>query len=323
MEFTSHFGEQVGKRFSELSEPLQNSLKRAGLGKADWDIIRKAELTDIDGVGFLASEAIQGLKIPQNQKDDLSARYMGMILQEADVAVPTPGARERAIASIGTQKGTLIGELTRTGIMFKSFPVTLATTHLYRGMLQANKLDRLTYLGGMFVGTTAIGALSVQAKDMAKGKNPRDMNDPRFWAAAGAQGGGLGILGDFFFSDQNRFGGSLSSSLLGPAVGLVDDAAKLTIGNLQQAAKGETTNAAGESIKFAARYTPGNSLWYTRLAVERAIVDQLAILADPKITKKFNNAMKRQRKDYGSDFWWKPGKAKPEGLPKLKRAIGK
>ena len=322
MEFTAHFAEQAGKQFDQLGKPLQNALRRAGIESADWNVIRSAKLTNIDGVDFLASEAIQGLKIPQNQKDDLSAKYMGMILQESDVAVPTPGARERAAASLGTQKGTLIGELTRTGIMFKSFPVTLATTHLYRGMLQSNKLDRLSYLGGMFVGTTAIGALSVQAKDLVKGKNPRDMEDSRFWAAAAAQGGGLGILGDFFFSDQNRFGGSLTSSLLGPAVGLVDDAAKLTVGNLQQAAKGETTNAVGESIKFASRYMPGNSLWYTRLAVERAIVDQLAVAADPKMAKKFNNAMKRQRKDYGSDYWWKPGKATPEGLPKLERAIG-
>lgn len=321
MEFTSHFAGQVGKRFGELSDPLQNALKRAGMGDADWDVIRKAQLTDIDGVGFLASEAIQGLNIPQQQRDDLSARYMGMILQEADIAVPIPGARERALASLGTQKGTLIGELTRTGIMFKSFPVTLATTHLYRGAMM-NKLDRVSYIASLFVGTTAIGALSLQVKDMLKGKNPRDMSDPRFIAAAATQGGGFTLLGDFFFSDQNRFGGGLTSSLGGPALGLVDDVARLTVGNLQQAAKGEDTNFAGEAIKVAARYTPGSSLWYTRLAVERAIIDQLALLADPKIKRKFRNAMKRQRKDYGSDYWWSPGKAKPKGLPKLERAIG-
>ena len=323
MEFASHFADQIGKQFSDLSKPLQNALGRAGIDDVDWNVIRKATPTDIDGVGFLGSEAIQKLDIPQNQKDDLSARYMGMILQESDVAVPTPAARERAAASLGTQKGTLIGELTRTGIMFKSFPVTLATTHLYRGMMEQNKLDRLTYLGGMFVGTTIVGALSVQAKDLAKGKNPRDMTDSKFWAASAAQGGGLGILGDFFFSDQNRFGGGFMASLGGPALGLVDDAAKLTIGNIQEAVKGKDTNLAGESIKFISRYMPGNSLWYTRLAVERAIVDQLAVLADPKMTKKFNNAMKRQRKDYGSDFWWKPGKATPSTAPKLKTAIGK
>lgn len=323
MEFTSHFASQMGKSFDELSQPLQNALQRGGLGPDDWAILRTAKATDIDGVGFLASEAIQGLDIPKNQRDDLMAKYMGMILQEGDVALPTPDARARAIASLGTQKGTLIGELTRTGIMFKSFPVTLAATHLYRGFMQSNTLDRASYIGAMMAGTTVIGALSVQAKDMAKGKDPRDMTEKKFWAAAMAQGGGLGILGDFFFSDQNRFGGSLSSSLLGPAVGLIDDTAKLTIGNLQQAAKGEETNLAGESIKFAARYMPGGSLWYARLAVERSIVDQLALLADPKMTKKFNNAIKRNKKDYGTDYWWKPGKAKPSRAPKLKNIKGK
>lgn len=323
MEFTSHFASQIAKNFDELSEPMRNALKRAGLDSDEWNIIRKAKLTDIDGVEFLASEAIQGLNIPQPQRDNLLGKYMGMILQESDIAVPTPDARVRAITSLGTQKGTLIGELTRTGIMFKSFPVTLVTTHMYRGMLQADKLDRLSYLGAMFVGTTAIGALALQAKDIAKGKNPRDMSDPKFLAAAAAQGGGLGILGDFFFSDQNRFGGSVVSSLTGPAVGLVEDAAKLTIGNIQQAVKGEDTNAAGESIKFITNYLPGGSLWYIRLAVERAIFDQLALAVDPKMARKFKKKIRRQRKDYGSDFWWEPGKAKPEGAPKLERAIGK
>lgn len=323
MEFASHFASQAAKSFNELESPVRNALKRAGISANEWDIIRSAKPTNIDGVDFLASEAIQGLKIAQVQKDDLTAKYMGMILQESDIAVPTPDARARAIASLGTQKGSFIGEMTRTGIMFKSFPVTLVTTHIYRGLMLSSKMDRLSYLGAMFVGTTAIGAIALQAKDMAKGKNPRDMTSPKFMAAAAAQGGGLGILGDFLFSDQNRFGGGMASSLFGPAVGMIDDVGKLTFGNLQEAAKGKDTNMAGESIKFAANYIPGGSLWYARLALERAIIDQLALAADPKMQKKFNRQMKKQHKDYGSDFWWKPGKASPEGLPKLKRAAGK
>jgi hypothetical protein len=321
MEFAAHFAKNAVKNFDQLDEGLRGALKRAGISGDEWNVIRSAKPTDIKGSKFLATEAIQGLDIPQNQKDDLSSKFMGMILQESDVAVPTPGARERAIASGMTQKGTIPGELFRTAIMFKSFPVTLLTTHLYRGAMMNKKMDRVAYLGAMVAGTTIIGGLSLQAKDIAKGKDPRNMNDDKFWLAALTQGGGLGIMGDFFFSDQNRFGGGLASSMMGPAIGMTDDFGKLTVGNIQQAAKGEDTNAAGEAIKFGARYTPGGSLWYLRLAVERGIIDQLALLADPKMKKKFAAAEKRQKRDYGNKFWWKPGKATPSRAPDLEEAI--
>lgn len=322
MEFTSHFAAQVGKQFDDLSKPLQNALKRGGISADEWALIAKATPTDIDGVKFLATEAIQSLNISKAQKDNLSAKYMGMILQESDIAVPTPDSRVRAIVGFKTQKGTFIGEAVRTGIMFKSFPATLVTTHMYRGAMQQG-MDRLSYLGGMFVGTSVLGAIALQAKDISKGKNPRDMSDPKFMAAAAVQGAAMGIMGDFLFSDQNRFGGGAVSSMGGPALGLVDDVFKLTLGNIQQAAKGEDTNLAGESIKFVGNYLPGGNLWYTRLAFERAVIDQLALAADPKMARKFSRKVRKQKRDYGSDFWWKPGKLTPESAPKLEKAVGK
>ena len=87
---------------------------------------------------------------------------------------------------------------------------------------------------------------------MSKGRDPRPMEGPEFWGAAFLQGGGLGIYGDFLFSDVNRFDRGLAETIAGPVVGFADDVRKLTIGNVTQAIKGEDTNAASEFINFAA-----------------------------------------------------------------------
>ena len=68
------------------------------------------------------------------------------------------------------------------------------------------------------------------------------MDNKEFFAAAFAQGGGLGIFGDFIFSDQNRFGGGLVSTAFGPTGELIDKTVQLTVGNIQEAVKGEETN---------------------------------------------------------------------------------
>jgi hypothetical protein len=110
------------------------------------------------------------------------------------------------------------------------------------------------------LGLTVMGGISVQARNLLKGKDPQDMKEPGFGGQAFAQGGGAGIFGDFIFSDQNRYGNSLTQTALGPMAGLIDDSTRLTIGNLQQFLKGKETNLAGEAVKFGRRYTPGSPI---------------------------------------------------------------
>jgi hypothetical protein len=49
---------------------------------------------------------------------------------------------------------------------------------------------------------------------------------------------------------------------------------------------GQDSNMATEMVGFTQRYLPGSSMWYTRLALERSIWDQLKIMTDPKSTQK-------------------------------------
>ena len=172
-----------------------------------------------------------------------------------------------------------------------------------------------------------LGALAYQLKQVQRGKDPVNM-DPRedegrrFWAAAMAQGGGLGLFGDFFFADQNRFGGGPVESFMGPVAGAGQDLLRLTVGNLQQAAKGDDTNAGREAVRALGRYLPGGSLWYTRLAFERQVLDRLQEQVDPRAARSFRDTESRARREVGQRFWWRAGDTAPGRSPDLGAALG-
>ena len=315
-EFLGHIGDQAGKSFAELDDPLRNTLKRYGIGGNKWDIIRSTELYEHEGSQFFSAENLMSrTDIDSNTARDLGLRVLEMVNTETNFAVPSTSLRGRVALVGDTAPGTISGELTRSFAMYKNFGATLVNTHIVRGLYDTGVKRKGTYLADFLISSTIMGALALQMKEVSKGRDPRPMTDGEFWGAALLQGGGLGIFGDFLFSDVNRFDGGLSQTIAGPVVGLADDIRKLTLGNIQQAAKGDNANFASEFIKFAGRYTPGSSLWYTRLALERNVIQQLQRWADPKAHRKFRSLRRKYAREYGQDYWWEPGERTPKRSP--------
>lgn len=322
MEFHSFISDQVARSFNDLPPALQKGFKRYGIDSNDWEIMRTTEAIDYKGAKYFSAENIMSRSdLSERQKIDLSTKVQEMVLTETDYAVPTPDARVRAITTMGQRSGTIMGEISRSAFMFKSFPITVMTTHLMRGIKQKGWRGKGSYLGSLVVSTTIMGGLSLQAKEIAKGRDPMDTSTPEFFGAAFLQGGGAGIFGDFLFSDANRFGQGPITSLLGPVAGLADSFTTLTIGNMQQAIKGEDMNLGSEAIRFAQQNLPAGSLWYTRLAFERMVINEMQQMADPKARKKFKKQMKTRKKDYDQDYWWDKGKSTPDRAPNLDKAI--
>ena len=318
MEFLGTLADNAGKTFDQLDKPLRETLKRYNLQADHWDLMRSTELYDHEGAKFLRAEDIEArTDISPGVARDLATRMMEMIETETNFAVPSNSLRGRVALTGETRPGTISGELTRSFAMYKNFGVTLVNTHIMRGITQQGAKAKGRYFADLIVSTTIMGALAMQLKEMSKGRDPRPMNSPEFWGAALLQGGGMGIFGDFLFSDVDRFDRGLANTIAGPVVGFADDVRKLTIGNLVEAAKGEDTNAASEFVKFAARYTPGSSLWYTRLALERLVIDQAQMMADPKYSSKIRRLERRYRKEFGQEYWWAPGETAPERAPDI------
>ena len=318
MEFLGFMGDSVGKTFDQLNTPLKNSLERYGIGSDKWDIIRSTNLYKHEGAEFIDIQAIRQRKdIDQNTARELSLRVSEMINTETNFAVPSASLRGRTALVGEAPRGSIRRELLESFAMYKNFGVTLVNTHVMRGVTAKGSKRKGQYLADLMISTTVMGALAMQLKEMSKGRDPRPMNDSRFWGSAFLQGGGLGIFGDFLFADHNRFGGTIEQSIAGPIVGLGADIAKLTVGNMQQLAQGKDTNAASEMIRFASRYAPGSSLWYARLALERGVTDQMQLWTNPKARSNMNRVVSKYRRQNNQNYWWRPGETSPSRSPNL------
>ena len=78
---------------------------------------------------------------------------------------------------------------------------------------------------------------------------------------------------------------------------------------------GEDTKAGREFANLLKRYTPGQSLWYSRLALERLVFDQIQEGLDPKAGKSFRTKERNLARDYDQEFWWRPGRTAPDRAP--------
>jgi hypothetical protein len=58
-------------------------------------------------------------------------------------------------------------------------------------------------------------------------------------------------------------------------------------------------------VRVGKRYTPGT--FYTKLAVDRLLWDNLQQLVDPDYRGSFRRMEETLRKDTGQQFWWQPG----------------
>jgi hypothetical protein len=219
------------------------------------------------------------------------------------------------------QKGTAAGELIGLFGTFKSFPVSVMMTQASMMMSQKTGVGKVAYGSSLLVGMTVLGALALQMKEIAKGRDPRPMDTWDFWLASMLQGGGVGLFGDLIFSDANRFGGGLTSTFAGPTVGLLNDTWKLTAGNIQEMAQGDDTDFIAETIKYAKKYNPVFNQFYINHAFDRVIFDTIEDMADIGIEKKRRKAERKREADYGNSSWWKAGEYLPSRAPSVEDVI--
>jgi hypothetical protein len=304
--FQVEAGNQVGKALKDMPDALQATFRRWGFTDRQWDLMRKAPLHE--------EHLLRPAEIAERIDPKLAERYIEMIRGETQFAVPEGSHRSRTVAISENQPGTVAGELARSIFQFKSFGAVFVMLH---GMRMQNMVARgefaagAAYAGGLLLSTTLFGAVALQLKAMASGRNPRDMTDPAYWASALLQGGGLGIYGDFLFANVNRYGSGFASTLGGPLIDRANDFWNLTAGNVIQLASGEKTHFGRELVKFARGNIPGGNIWYLKLAFERVVMDQLQFLADPEANKAFKRQQQFWKKNYNQDYFWAPGKLAP------------
>ncbi len=327
MEFAGALADMAGQAFDQIPEAMRRALSSRGIGAADWDMLRapQGRFTADNGADFLSPFywLEHQTALPRDQAEGLAMRLQMIIEEHMEYAVPTANVEGTARMMMGVQPGSVPGELIRSLGMYKSFALSLTLNQIRRFNALPTRMDKLKYAAMMGSGLLMLGALSVQLKELAKGRDPRPMDTPSFWLAALFQSGGLGIFGDFFSSETSRAGGGLAETIAGPVVGAGGDVIRLVAQPIQDMANGDDPNIGRSVSNFVRRNTPvASSLWYARAAYDRAVADNLQRLLDPEAEANWRRQERQRERDFGSATWWERGEMLPFRAPDLSNAMG-
>ncbi|MGH8381742.1 hypothetical protein [Pseudomonas sp.] len=326
------------KDFSVMDPVDVKYLERLGVNETDWSVWRLAQPEDWRGVGdqVLTSGSIYRIPnadlvplarqlktTPQRLKDQAATKLLGTVLDETNMAIIEPGAREKAFMHGGVQRGTVKGELMRSFWQFKSFSIAMMMRHFKRAMAQETGWGKAGYMAALMASTTVLGGMAIQLNEIASGRDPKNMLDDgalgapglRFGAAAFLKGGSLGLYGDFLFSDQTQGGQSALAALGGPIAGDIESIFKLK----GTAADGNVDSTGGNLVRLLKSHTPAANLWYTKAATDHMIFHQLQEYFSPGYLR---NMRRRARKEFGQEYWWEPGDTTPDRAPSLGAAVG-
>ena len=330
MEFQGFLADNIGKTFDELPKPLQRSFKRYGITVDDWNVARTTKLYDAGedlaqyqgkNVQFFVPDEIRmRTDIDDYSKEQIASKFFDMIKTETEFAVPSLSAKGRVALLQNARPGTFAGELILSAAMFKQFPITLMFTHIARGMSQKG-LGKFGYMSDLVISGALYGALTMELREITKGRNPTPTsyikeNYWEYFLRALVTGGGLGLFGDFFISDTNRYGKSMAETLPGPAMGFLSDLLGIPKNAIFDHINGRETNVVGDALNFIKRNMPGSSVFYLRLLWERVIMENIQRQLDPDFDSRNSRIINNYMRDTQQDFWWSPGETKPTELPK-------
>lgn len=299
-----------------LNTDLRRTLGLYGIDEGKWDLGRAGKQKLADGNQYFVPEAVRELpderfaaylegkgvkpspaKI-RDLKIEVESQFRSYFSERASIAVLEPDVRTKAFMRQGYQPGTFGGELARFIGQFKSFSVGFTQSVLGReiygrgsntlGEALRNGHGEMTGLAQLILWTTAFGYGAMVAKDMLKGRTPRPPDDPKTWAAAMTQGGGLGIFGDFLFGEANRFGGGLISTAAGPVLGAAEDLHEL----YGRALRGD--DLASAALRTAVGNTPFANLFYTRAAMDYLILYSIQENLNPGSLRRMERRVERE-----------------------------
>ena len=305
---------QRGIEFAKLEPQFKRLISHFGIDEKLWNTIRKLDVEKADdgkeffsvrNIDNLSKEQILDLmnmkKATQRQidlyRDTLKAKVSGMFLDRSSYAVIEPDARTRAFMKQGLTAGTAMGEAIRFFFQFKAFPLAILQKAFGREM---SFIKEGQYAKGVFgmanlvVGAGIFGYISMTAKDLLRGKSPKDPAKLDTFYAAMLQGGGLGIYGDFLFS-KTRTGAEIMATAAGPFATEAFNALQA----IKYGIRGEKDPALRQAYKSVIGNTPFLNLFYLKTAFDYAIGYQIMETLSPGYLREMERKMK---KDSGQEF---------------------
>ena len=300
--------------FANLESQFKRLISHFGIDEKLWNTIRKLDVEKADdgkeffsvrNIDNLSKEQILDLmnlkKATERQidlyRDTLKAKVSGMFLDRSSYAVIEPDARTRAFMKQGLMAGTGMGEAVRFFFQFKAFPMAILQKAFGREMSfikEGQYAKGLFGMANLVVGAGIFGYIAMTAKDLLKGRSPKDPDKLDTFYAAMLQGGGLGIYGDFLFS-KTRTGAEIMATAAGPFATEAFNAVQA----IKYGIRGEKDPALRQAYKSVVGNTPFLNLFYLKTAFDYAIGYQIMETLSPGYLREMERKMK---KDSGQEF---------------------
>ncbi|PYE25097.1 hypothetical protein C8J32_10450 [Rhizobium sp. PP-CC-3A-592] len=311
MEFNGFIARQAETSFDKLDPAFSGYLKRYGFTPEQWDKLRVTPPIKADGAKFFDVNGVED--------QALADRLMSAILDERRFAILEPDARVRGAMTAGLQRGTFMGEIVRSATQFKSFPMTFMMTHIMRTAVQDGAWGKTAAGLKLVTLMTVAGAVTSQMQSIVAGRDPQDMATQEFWTQAFIRGGGGGMLGDLVYSSTTRGGDGLTEYAMGPGPGAIFSG----VGDFMQAVSGNKEMTGKMLAQHIKAWTPGSSLWFSKIATDRLLFDNVQAMVDPNYRQTFWRYERRMKKEFGQSFWWGPGDPLPTRAPDIGNIAGK
>jgi hypothetical protein len=328
--------------WGELPGELRQRLSEYELGPQEWDLIREARtLTGEDGQKYFTTDPLDELAKAEPEKEDDVYRTKALLgsffHDQMRLALNEPGPRQtlaaRAPGSVlglsgpVLRKGTPEGEIAQSLFQFKSFVTGAFGRHFVPAFSEAMR-GNAGPLVHLMLSMTLMGYLGMQLKALSRGevpKTPGDLMDmhpgmsmaeawTKIWGASMAQGGGLGLLGDYLFGEMDRNGKEFSAdSFMGPTVGQ----GAQVLQAFQHAVTGNDIDPdtgkrqlPGELVRLLGQNLPVINTWYTRLAIDYLMLWRLQEAVNPGYLDRYQQ---RQEEKASARYWFAPTTPGPYG----------
>lgn len=237
-----------GIEWAKLNKGFRFRLLRGGITEREWDIIRANK--DILTRKFQGHEYIDpylASSIPdsaladmvfagagKNQydlaRDALVQKLLAAQSVAADEAIPTPGVREQAIMTLGSQPGTGARAFIANAGNFLSYPITWMTKVAGRSLEAADSPAQVAGIAGYMI---AAGLFYGTVADFLANLNKGQIRDYDGMLNGDAPAGdfissvvlrsGLGGIAGSIVNDFIMYGSGASDIAAAPAFGLADD----------------------------------------------------------------------------------------------------
>jgi len=312
-----HYGMLADTVFNSLNIRERNLLKLYSIDEGKWNLLRSIKTLDVENKRYLTAEGVNDLSDEaikkyvgrslsereiRNFKKDLELTWRNFLVDQAMHGTPEADASVRAFMNQGFEKGTGKGETIRFIGQFKQFPITIWKKIIGRELNSYgpddSKFSTVSGLTSMVILGTMFGYIAMSAKDMLKGRTPRDPTNPSTILEALSQGGGLGIYGDFLINEiQNEYGNNVFETILGPTASDLNKLRDIVM-NLNDPAK-----AGKKFVQFAENNVPFLNLYYTKAAYDYLIGYQIKEFLDPGF---FERMRQRHEEKRGQSYFLKP-----------------